>query len=338
MPLNIVVGGFFGDEGKGKIASYLALVDRPSIAVRTGSVNAGHTVIYNGRVYRLRLIPSFFVNPSTKLFIAAGALIRLDILFREVEETGSRGRIFIDFNAGVIEDRHIEMERSDPFLSKDVGSTLQGVGYAMADRVLRRLRLAKDFDVLRDMLIDVVEEVNKAVDMGETVYIEGVQGTFLSLYHGTYPYVTSRDTTASAFLSEVGIGPKKVDHVIVVFKSYVTRVGGGPLENELSFEEAEKLGLVEVATVTGRRRRVAQFNFNLARRAVILNSATQIAITRLDALFPGDRCVREWDKLSIDARKWLLDVEDRLRVPITIISTGEDVMCTVDRRRDYGVV
>ncbi len=338
MPLHVLVGGFFGDEGKGKIASYLALADRPSIAVRTGSVNAGHTVVYNGKIYKLRLIPSFFVNPSTKLFIAAGALIRLDVLFREIEETGSRGRLFIDFNTGVIEDRHIDMERNDPFLSRDIGSTLQGVGYAMADRVLRRLRIAKEFDVLRDMLIDVAEEVSKAIDMGETVYIEGVQGTFLSLYHGTYPYVTSRDTTASAFLSEVGIGPKKVDHVIVVFKSYVTRVGGGPLEGELSSEEAEKLGLIEIATVTGRRRRVAPFNFNLAGRAVMLNSATQIAITRLDALFPEDRCVREWDKLSIDARRWLLDIENRLKVPITIISTGEDIMCTIDRRREYGVV
>ncbi len=338
MPLHVLVGGFFGDEGKGKIASYLALADRPSIAVRTGSVNAGHTVVYNGKIYKLRLIPSFFVNPSTKLFIAAGALIRLDVLFREIEETGSRGRLFIDFNTGVIEDRHIDMERNDPFLSRDIGSTLQGVGYAMADRVLRRLRIAKEFDVLRDMLIDVAEEVSKAIDMGETVYIEGVQGTFLSLYHGTYPYVTSRDTTASAFLSEVGIGPKKVDHVIVVFKSYVTRVGSGPLEGELSSEEAEKLGLIEIATVTGRRRRVAPFNFNLAGRAVMLNSATQIAITRLDALFPEDRCVREWDKLSIDARRWLLDIENRLKVPITIISTGEDIMCTIDRRREYGVV
>jgi len=336
VPLAIVVGGFFGDEGKGKICSYLALADKPSIAIRCGSINAGHTVVYGGRVWKLRLVPSFFVNKSTRLMIAAGALIRLDVFFKEIEETGVKGRIFVDRNAGVIEERHVEAERADSFLSKDVGSTLQGVGYAMVDRVLRRLRLAKEFDALREYLADVALEVNEALDRGELVYIEGVQGTFLSLYHGTYPYVTSRDTTASAFASEVGVGPKRVDHVIVVFKSYVTRVGGGPLEGELPPEEAERLGLVEVATVTGRRRRVAPFSIELAKRAVMLNSATQVAITRLDALFPQDKCVREWSKLSRDARNWLESIENSLKVPITVISTGEDVTCTIDRRKELG--
>jgi adenylosuccinate synthase len=337
MPLAIIVGGFFGDEGKGKIGSYLAVADKPSIAVRCGSINAGHTVSFGGRVWRLRLVPSFFVNNTTRLMIAAGALLRLDVFFKEVEETGVKNRIRVDRNAGVIEERHVEAEKSDAFLVKDVGSTLQGVGFAMADRVLRRLRLAKDFDVLRPYLADVALEVGEALDRGELVYIEGVQGTFLSLYHGTYPYVTSRDTTAAAFASEVGVGPKRVDHVVIVFKSYVTRVGGGPLEGELSPEEAEKLGLAEVATVTGRRRRAALFNFALARRAIMLNSATQIAITRLDSLFPQDKCVNEWSKLSREARSWLENLERELKVPITIVSTGEDVLCTVDRRKELGL-
>jgi adenylosuccinate synthase len=72
----------------------------------------------------------------------------------------------------------------------------------------------------------------------------------------------------------VGIGPKKVGDVIVVFKSYVTRVGAGPLEGELTLEEAVRRGWVEYGTVTGRPRRVAPFNIELARRAVMLNSAT----------------------------------------------------------------
>ena len=336
MPLAIIVGGFFGDEGKGKIAAYLAIADNPFIAVRCGSINAGHTVVYNGRMWKLRLVPSFFVNKFTKLMIPAGALIRLDVFFNELMETGAGDRIFVDRNAGVIENRHVEAERNDSFLVRDVGSTLQGVGFAMADRVLRRLRLAKDFEELRNYLVDVALEVNNAIDKGELVYVEGVQGTFLSLYHGTYPYVTSRDTTASAFASEVGVGPKKIDEVMVVFKSYVTRVGGGPLDGELAPEEAERLGLVEIATVTGRRRRAALFNVELAKRAVMLNSATQVAITKLDVLYPVDKCVREWNKLSKDARSWLENIENALKTPITIISTGEDVLCTIDRRKELG--
>lgn len=338
MPLSIIVGGFFGDEGKGKISAYLALKDKPAIAVRCGAINAGHTVIYEGRVWRLRIVPSFFVNASTKLMVASGALLRLDVFFREVEETGVSRRILVDRNAGIIEDRHVEAERADPHLAKTIGSTLQGVGYAMADRILRRLKLAKDVEALKPYLVDVALEVNEALDRGEHVYVEGVQGTFLSLYHGTYPYVTSRDTTASAFASEVGVGPKRVDDVVLVFKAFVTRVGEGPLENELPHEEAVKLGLVEVATVTGRSRRAAPFNVGLAKRAVMLNSATQIAITKIDALFPQDKCVTSWDALSRDAKEWIDNLEAQLKVPITLISTGEELRCTIDRRRSYGMV
>lgn len=337
MPLAVIVGGFFGDEGKGKVSGYLGYVDKPHIAVRCGSVNAGHTVLFGGRRWRLRIIPSFFLSKNTKLMIAAGALIRLDILFNEINETETRGRVFLDANTGIIEEKHVEVEKSNEFLAKVVGSTLQGVGAAMVDRVLRVLKIAKDLDVLKDMVVDVALEVNEAIDRGELIYIEGVQGTFLSLYHGTYPYVTSRDTTASAFLSEVGVGPKKVDHVILVLKSYVTRVGGGPLENEIPVEEAQRLGLIESATVTGRIRRVAPFNIGLAKKAVVLNSATQIALTRVDVVSREDQCVREWSKLSQNLRKWIDDLEDKLRTPITIIGTGEDILCTVDRRKELGM-
>uniref|UniRef100_A0A7C2Z9I5 Adenylosuccinate synthetase n=1 Tax=Ignisphaera aggregans TaxID=334771 RepID=A0A7C2Z9I5_9CREN len=337
MPLAVIVGGFFGDEGKGKIAGYLGYKDKPYIAVRCGSINAGHTVVYGGKAWKLRIVPAFFVSENTRLLIAAGAMVRLDVLFKEIDETGSRGRVFLDAQTGVIEERHVEMERSDEFLSRVVGSTLQGVGAAMVERVLRRLRLARNVDVLKDMLTDVSLEVNEALDNNELVYIEGVQGTFLSLYHGTYPYVTSRDTIASAFLSEVGVGPKRVDEVIVVFKSYVTRVGGGPLENELPPHEAERLGLLEVATVTGRTRRAAPFNMGLAKRAIMLNSATQIALTRIDVLFKDDYCVREWSKLSKEARQWINNIENELKTPVTIVSTGEDILCTVDRREELGL-
>jgi len=338
MPLTIVVGGFFGDEGKGKICGYLALADNPEIAVRGGSVNAGHTVVYDGKQWRLRIVPSFFVNKRTRLFIAPGALVRLDVLFSEIEYTETKGRVFIDRNTGVIEEIHVEEEKRDPHLSKTVGSTLQGVGAAMRDRVMRKLRTAKDVPELKEILIDVSDEINKALDRGEKIFIEGTQGTFLSLYHGTYPYVTSRDTTASGFASEVGVGPKRVDEVIVVFKSYVTRVGEGPLPNEYPMEEVIRRGLLERGAVTGRIRRVAPFNIELAKKAIIINSATQIALTKIDALFPENRGVREWIKLSVEARKWIEEIENSLKIPVTLIGTGEDIRETIDRRRELGLL
>ncbi|MGC9115880.1 MAG: adenylosuccinate synthetase [Fervidicoccaceae archaeon] len=334
--LSIIVGGFFGDEGKGKIAAYLALADNCAFAVRTGSINAGHTVVYGGRVYKLRSIPSGFVNERTKLLIAPGALIRLDVLWNEMRELKVKERTKLDHRVGVIEERHVHLERGDSVLTS-IGSTFQGVGAAMAERVLRKLRLAMDIDELKEMLTDVAEEVNRAVDEGESVIVEGTQGTFLSLYHGTYPYVTSRDTTASGIISEVGIGPKKVDSVILVFKSFVTRVGEGPLENEMSREEAERLGLVERGTVTGRMRRVAPFSIDLAKRGVMLNSADQIAITKIDWLFKDAYGKREWSDLPKEARDWIESLESELKVPVTLIGTGEDTMHVIDRRREVGL-
>ena len=335
--LTVLVGGFFGDEGKGKIAGYLALRDNIEIAVRTGSINAGHTVEYDGRTWKLRILPSAFLNSKTKLLIAAGALVRLDVLFDEIEKTDSRGRVFVDMQTGIIEEKHVDMERRDALLSGKIGSTLQGVGAAMSDRVLRRLRVAREVPELKEMLTDVATEVNEALDNGLKVMIEGTQGAFLSLYHGTYPYVTSRDTTAGTIISEVGVGPKRVDEVIVVFKSYVTRVGGGPLENELPEDEIVRRGWCERGTVTGRVRRAAPFNVKLARQAIMLNSATQIAITKIDKLFPEARGVREWSKLPPQAKRWIEEIESKLKTPVTLIGTGPDVQETIDLRKDLGV-
>jgi len=334
--LTLIVGGFFGDEGKGKIAGYIALSKNYKYAVRTGSINAGHTVVYNGREYKLRTISAGFVNKIAKLLIPPGALIRLDVFFHELRELNVEDRVFVDYNTGVITEEHVNRERGDSIL-KSIGSTAQGVGAAMADRVLRRLKLARDYPALAKFLTDVPLLINNALDRGEGVLVEGTQGTFLSLYHGTYPYVTSRDTTASGILSELGVGPRRVDHVVVVFKSYVTRVGEGPLEGELPASEAEKMGLAERGTVTGRLRRVAPFNFKLAERSLMLNSATLIAITKIDALFREARHVRKWEDLPRDARTWVEEVESRLNKPVVLIGTGEELEDVVDRSRDLGV-
>lgn len=321
---------------KGKICAYLSLKDDIRVAVRTGSVNAGHTVVYNNKEYKLRIVPCAFVNPRATLCIAAGANVRIDVLMRELEITNVRDRLKIDPQASIIEDEHVKREREDQFLISTIGSTGQGVGAAIVDRVRRVARLARDVKELRDYLDDVLMIVWRALQQGQNVLLEGTQGYYLSLYHGTYPYVTSRDTTASAVCSEVGIGPKMVDEVIVVFKSYVTRVGGGPLPSEIPEEEAERLGLIEVATVTGRKRRVAPFNFELARRAIIANSATQVALTRIDALFPSASRVRKYDELPREAKEFIDKVEDELKVPVTIVSTGPNVFDTIDLREFKG--
>jgi len=329
MPCTVVVGGFFGDEGKGKIVSYLALRDEVDACARTGSVNAGHTVIWNGVKYGLRMVPSAFVYKNCRLYIAPGANVNVDIFLKEVEETNVKGRIWIDRRSSIIEAKHIELDRAT---GGRIGTTGQGVGPAIMDRVGRVAKLAEEVEELKEYLADVPLELNRILDENGKVILEGTQGTFLSLIHGTYPYVTSRDTTASAICSEAGIGPKKVDEVLLVFKAFVTRVGKGPLEGEIDREEALKRGLLEKATVTGRERRAAPFNFNLASRAVMLNTPTQLAITKLDILYPECTGVRSFGELSLEARRFIREIEEKLKVPVTLIGTGPNVEDIIDRR------
>src|SRR5207244_7154398 len=135
------------------------------------------------------------------------------------------------------------------------------------------------------------------------------QGSLSNLYVRTYPYVTSRDVTASQALADVGVGPTQVDDVVVIFKSYVTRVGEGPLEGQLDREEVLRRGWMEYGTVTGRERRAAPFDFHLARRAVQLNGATQIALTKLDVLYTTIKGALSRESLTSEARDLLFRIE-----------------------------
>ena len=243
MSVFIVVGGFYGDERKGKITSYLATNKNFKAIVRAGvGTNAGHTVVHEGKTYKLRTIPSGFMSEDSKLYIGAGTYIKQDILFDEISSTGVENRIFIDYNTGVITDEHIDREKASKHLTDKIGSTCSGSGQAGVDRVLRKLKVAKDYQSLNDFTTDVSAELNDIINNGGSVLVEGSQATFLSVYHGSYPYTTSKDVCASAMLSDVGLGPTKVKEVVLVFKSFVTRVGEGYLKNELTYEESKLRG------------------------------------------------------------------------------------------------
>ncbi|MHA1580439.1 MAG: adenylosuccinate synthetase [Candidatus Freyarchaeota archaeon] len=335
MTCHVLIGGFFGDEGKGKIVSYLAIKDKASIVVRAGvGTNAGHTVEYKGKTYKLRQIPSGFVQENAKILIGPGVLVNPDVLRREAEETGVGKRLKIDRQCAIIEEKHIEEDRSSSFLKGKIGSTGTGCGPCNAERAMRKVKLAKDVPELAEYITDVPLEVNTAIDEGKHVLIEGTQGTFLSLYHGTYPFVTSKDTTASQACADVGVGPTKVDEVFIVFKSFTTRVGGGELPGELTEEEAKRRGWFETATVTGRKRRAAPFNFELAKRAVMINGATQAAITKFDILFPECKGARSIDKLPEEGLSFIKRVEETIKIPVSLIGTGPGALDIIDLRSE----
>ena len=105
MTSTVVVGGFFGDEGKGKIISYLAIKDDPKVIVRGGAgPNAGHTIREGDKVYKVRMLPSGFLNKNAKVMIGPGVVINPEVLLKEIDDFGASGRAFIDNHCGIIED------------------------------------------------------------------------------------------------------------------------------------------------------------------------------------------------------------------------------------------
>jgi adenylosuccinate synthase len=332
MPCSVIVGAFWGDEGKGKIISYLALKDNLDFCVRTGSVNAAHTVGFEGKKYALHMVPAAFLNPKTRLLIAAGANIYVPTFFSEMELTQVKGRIGIDQNASVIEQKHSDQDKASA-VNKGIGTTGRGVGPALEERVRRTALLAKDVPELKPYLVDGVAEVNDGLDEGKNVLLEGTQGFMLSLFlSGGYPYVTGRDTGASAIASEAGVGPTRVDDVIIVYKSFITRVGAGPLPGEITKDEALKRGWFEVAAGTGRDRRSAPFDFELAKKTARINGATMGAMTKLDVIYPSCRSARKYSDLPKKAKEFILEVESRTGVPIMFIGTGPEALDLIDRR------
>ena len=338
MTCSILVGGAWGDEGKGKCITYLCSNDKPSIIARAGvGPNAGHSVEFNGEKYGLRLTPSGFVHTDAKLMIGAGVLVNPDVLYKEFDDLAKynvKERMSIDSRCAIITEDHMERDKSSEHLAKKIGSTGSGCGPANSHRVMRTINLARDYPELEEYITDVSLEINEAINDGEEVFIEGSQGFALSLYYGTYPFVTSKDTTASTFAADVGVGPTKVDEVIDVFKAYISRVGEGPFPTEMTQEEAESRGLEEYGVVTGRRRRIGYFDMELAKESCRINGATQIALTCVDRLYPDCARTQDYNDLSAETKAFINDIESETNVPVTIISTGPDLKDTIDLRKE----
>lgn len=146
-------------------------------------------------------------------------------------------------------------------------------------------------DKLKDFLVDSSGFINEKLKKGFNVMLEGAQGTFLDVDHGTYPYVTSSNTVAGGALAGAGLGPTIVDGVIGITKAYTTRVGEGYFPSELKGEAGALIRDKgeEFGSVTGRPRRCGWFDANLIREAKNLNGITGMVVTKLDVLSGIDK-------------------------------------------------
>lgn len=336
MSVTVIVGGQYGSEGKGKIAAYLA----PDFqhAVRTGGPNAGHTVRNGNDIVVLRHLPCALVNRQAKLYLGAGAIIDPSLLLQEITSNGvGPHRLSVDPHAVVVVDSHLASERA---LVERIGSTGKGVGAAVAAKVLRGtdVRLARDVDELRPFLANVADQLHVALRRKEPILLEGTQGVGLSLHHGHFPYVTSRDVTAGSLCGEAGIGPTHVSRVVMVVRSYPIRVAGpsGPLADEIDWatvtrESGYSTPLIEFTTVTKKVRRVGRFDVAAVRTAAQLTSATEIALTFADYLDVHALDCRDYSLLSKKVKDHVDLLERETGIRVSLISTGADTASIIAR-------
>jgi adenylosuccinate synthase len=350
--VDAIVGGEYGSEGKGNIAFYLA--EEYDLLVRVGGPNAGHKVfLQTGESYTHHHLPSGTRAGEAQLLLGPGNVINPDALLQEIADCDvNQERLAIDRHAMVIEKADIRREQ---YLSESIGSTKQGVGWATARRVLRgadrrmaAVRTAEEIPDLKPFLCDATDKLEDAYSRGFRIMLEGTQGTGLSLYHGLYPHVTSRDTGVAGSLSEAGIAPHRLRRCILVCRTYPIRVenpsqkdSSGPMSIELTWTEVERRAEVprgtlrrsERTSTTDKQRRVGEFEWDLLRRSALVNGPTDIALTFVDYFGKENRDARRFDQLTSEALLFVEEVERVAGAPVSLISTGFDKRpAIVDRR------
>lgn len=344
--VDVLVGGQYGSEGKGNIVGHIAPEYR--ILVRVGGPNAGHQV-YGNPVQVYYHLPSGTERaPNAQLVLGAGSVLRVPKLLEEIAvHKVTADRLAIDPQAMVIEDQDIEREGG---LAEKISSTRQGVGAASARKIMGRgqegelkVSLAKDVKELRPYIKGDVQQIfERAYVNGDRILLEGTQGTSLSLHHGQYPHVTSRDTTVAGCLADAGIAPKRVRRIVMVCRTYPIRVGGpsGPMVNEVSFDViGERSGIAsgdlkekEKTTTTKKNRRVAEFDWEQLHRSTLLNGPTDIALTFVDYLGIKNRTAYRFEQLNPETLRFVEEVERVSGVPVSMISTKFDWRNVIDRR------
>jgi len=315
MPATAVVDAQYGDGGKGKIINYLVLELSIALGARGGGgENAGHSVHFDGKELVLHMIPTCAVD-GIKAAIGRGCVVNPTTLIEEIQYLDSKGikniDLTVDERAHVITPQHIEKDRGD----KKIGTTGKGIGptYAAkhAREGIRMVDYAAEHLEFKSILSDVSWLVNNYLDRGKNVLLEGAQGFGLCIDNGTYPFVTSSNTTTAGLCAGVGVSERRVDRTIEVVKAYPTRVGNGPfptqlgtnqqIENENPELTASDLEDVakgneysigkflrvkghEYGATTGRKRKPGWFDAVLVRDATMKNNPGEIALTKLDIL------------------------------------------------------
>lgn len=337
MPTTAVIGLQWGDEAKGKIVDLLT--DRHQIVVRyQGGNNAGHTVKFEGKTFKLSLLPAGVLRPGVTSVIANGVVINPRAILDEIEGVRAQeveiGRdLLISDRAHVIFPYHMAEEAVLEKRRKEnaIGTTMRGIGTCYREKAGRanairmgdlirpayfRERLEETVALKNETLAALDEEfqpfsveeifaqyqeyanelaphicnttnfLHDALSNGQSMLFEGAQGSLLDLDHGTFPYVTSSNSSGAGIHNGSGVPARAIEKMIGVVKAYTTRVGGGPCPTELHDEIGQHIRDEgnEYGTVTGRPRRCGWLDAVATRYGARVSGVNCLAVMLLDVL------------------------------------------------------
>lgn len=341
MASTCVVGLQWGDEAKGKIVD-LVTASHDVVVRYNGGANAGHTVVKNGKTYKLSLLPTGILDPKLTAVIGNGVVVNPVKFIEESEQLRAAGvsvgeNLLLSNHAHLIFPYHVEEERiaeGSGNGEQAIGTTGRGIGPCYMDKVGRaqgirvgellhpthlRQRLetivprknvvlkalssqARHFDAaqlcdeylryaetLRPHIRDTGHYLQECVRQGKRLLFEAAQGSLLDVDHGTYPFVTSSNSSTTGIWSGSGVPARHLSRIIGVIKAYTTRVGRGPFPTELNDgpdglgERIRKTGR-EYGTVTGRPRRCGWFDAVAVRHSARLGGVDELALMLLDVL------------------------------------------------------
>lgn len=346
----VVLGSGWGDEGKGKITNYLS--EQSDYVVRfQGGDNAGHTIQFNGKTFKLHLIPSGIFDGKIKNVLGNGMVINPEALVEELNTIKQEGfvcnNLFISDRAHVIFNYHKELDRCNEMAlaNRKIGTTLKGIGPAYTDKVSRQgLRMvdfiSDDFSrlfrenatakneiiksmggspidvetslqkyleiskIIKPMVVDTIDLINKAYDENKKILFEGAQGSLLDIDFGTYPFVTSSNPSSGGVSTGTGISPTKIEEVLAIVKAYSTRVGSGAFPTELFDELGNSIRekAHEYGATTKRPRRIGWLDGVALRYSTNINGFTSISLMLLDIL-SGIEKIKICTAYELDGKK-----------------------------------
>lgn len=337
MPATSVIGLQWGDEAKGKIVDLLT--EKHEIVVRyQGGNNAGHTVKFDGKTYKLSLLPTGLLHSHVKSVIAPGVVVNPHALLKELDGLIAGGedclsRLMVSDRAHVICPWHLLEEAAfEAARGGDaIGTTMRGIGTCyrekmgrthairIGDLVLKDAFAAKVREIvpfkqkvlnalnpdgeqmnadqiieeysacaerIRPMVADTTAYLLDALEADKNILFEGAQGCLLDIDHGTFPFVTSSNSSGCGIHSGSGVPGRFIKNMIGVAKAYTTRVGGGPFPTELDNEIGDKIRVAgnEFGTVTGRPRRCGWLDTVATRYSARISGVDSIVIALLDVL------------------------------------------------------